>query len=47
MMIPDCCRRLEAAYTDLAQILDNEKELEETEEYKDARAMLDSVKLEA
>ncbi|KAM5194539.1 tubulin-specific chaperone A [Mantella aurantiaca] len=47
MMIPDCHRRLEAAYTDLTQILENEKDLEEAEEYKDARAMLDSVKLEA
>ncbi|XP_069820811.1 tubulin-specific chaperone A isoform X2 [Dendropsophus ebraccatus] len=47
MMIPDCHRRLEAAHMDLAQILDNEKELEETEEYKDARVMLESVKLEA
>ncbi|XP_077318713.1 tubulin-specific chaperone A [Lithobates pipiens] len=47
MMIPDCSRRLEAASTDLAQILENEKELEDSEEYKDARAMLDSVKLEA
>ncbi|XP_068127836.1 tubulin-specific chaperone A [Hyperolius riggenbachi] len=47
MMIPDCHRRLEAAHTDLSQILEIEKELEETEEYKDARAMLDSVKLDA
>ncbi|XP_077143201.1 tubulin-specific chaperone A isoform X1 [Ranitomeya variabilis] len=47
MMIPDCHRRLEAAHTDLTQVLENEKDLEETEEYKDARAMLDSVKLEA
>ncbi|XP_072272405.1 tubulin-specific chaperone A [Pyxicephalus adspersus] len=47
MMIPDCHRRLSAAYTDLTQILENEKDLEETEEYKDARTMLDSVKLEA
>ncbi|XP_040276112.1 tubulin-specific chaperone A [Bufo bufo] len=47
MMIPDCHRRLEAAHTDLAQILENEKELEEAEEYKDARSMLDSVKLDA
>lgn len=47
MMIPDCSRRLEAAYTDLTQMLENEKELEEAEEYKDARGMLDSVKLEA
>ncbi|XP_056397618.1 tubulin-specific chaperone A [Hyla sarda] len=47
MMIPDCQRRLEAAHTDLAQVLENEKDLEETEEFKDARAMVDSVKLEA
>ncbi|XP_075711002.1 tubulin-specific chaperone A [Rhinoderma darwinii] len=47
MMVPDCHRRLEAAHTDLAQVLDNEKDLEETEEFKDARAMLDSVKLDA
>ncbi|KAM4810219.1 tubulin-specific chaperone A [Rhinophrynus dorsalis] len=47
MMIPDCHRRLEAAHTDLAQLLENEKDLEEAEEYKDARGMLDSVKLEA
>ncbi|XP_063819712.1 tubulin-specific chaperone A [Pseudophryne corroboree] len=47
MMVPDCHRRLEAAHADLSQLLENEKDLEETEEYKDARAMLDSVKLEA
>ncbi|XP_073511151.1 tubulin-specific chaperone A [Phyllobates terribilis] len=47
MMIPDCHRRLEAAHTDLTQVLEKEKDLAETEEYKDARAMLDSVKLEA
>ncbi|XP_037594155.1 tubulin-specific chaperone A-like [Cebus imitator] len=34
MMIPDCQRRLEAAYLDLQQILENEKDLEEAEEYK-------------
>lgn len=47
MMIPDCQRRLEAAYTDLQQILESEKDLEEAEEYKEARVVLDSVKLEA
>ncbi|XP_058131177.1 tubulin-specific chaperone A [Dasypus novemcinctus] len=47
MMIPDCQRRLEAAYTDLLQLLDSEKDLEEAEEYKEARSVLDSVKLEA
>ncbi|XP_060057059.1 tubulin-specific chaperone A [Erinaceus europaeus] len=47
MMIPDCQRRLEAAHADLLQILESEKDLEETEEYKEARVVLDSVKLEA
>ncbi|ELW71532.1 tubulin-specific chaperone A [Tupaia chinensis] len=47
MLIPDCQCRLEAAYTDLQQILDNEKDLEEAEEYKEARLVLGSVKLEA
>ncbi|XP_078222018.1 tubulin-specific chaperone A isoform X2 [Callithrix jacchus] len=47
MMIPDCQRRLEAAYLDLQQILENEKDLEEAEEYKEARLVLDSMKLEA
>ncbi|XP_075447187.1 tubulin-specific chaperone A [Ascaphus truei] len=46
MMIPDCHRRLEAAHTDLTQLLENEPDLEEAQEYKEARAMLDSVKLE-
>uniref|UniRef100_A0A8C0WJ82 Tubulin-specific chaperone A n=1 Tax=Castor canadensis TaxID=51338 RepID=A0A8C0WJ82_CASCN len=46
MMIPDCQRRLEAAYTDLQQTLESEKDLEEAEEYKEARLLLDSVKLE-
>ncbi|XP_054253879.1 tubulin-specific chaperone A [Indicator indicator] len=47
MMIPDCQRRLEVARADLTQILENEKELEETEDYKAARSILESVKLEA
>ncbi|XP_053263874.1 tubulin-specific chaperone A [Podarcis raffonei] len=47
MMIPDCQRRLEAAHADLAQLLENEKELEEAEEYKEARSVLESIKLEA
>ncbi|XP_053303953.1 tubulin-specific chaperone A [Spea bombifrons] len=46
MMVPDCHRRLEAAHTDLTQLLENEKDLEEAEEYKDARSVLESVKLE-
>ncbi|XP_064900787.1 tubulin-specific chaperone A-like [Columba livia] len=47
MMIPDCQRRLEVAYADLTQLLENEKELEEAEDYKEARSILESVKLEA
>ncbi|XP_015668180.1 tubulin-specific chaperone A [Protobothrops mucrosquamatus] len=47
MMIPDCQRRLEAAHSDLVQLLENEKELEESEEYKDAQSVLKSIKLEA
>ncbi|XP_078004624.1 tubulin-specific chaperone A-like isoform X1 [Phascolarctos cinereus] len=47
MMIPDCLHRLEAARSDLLQLLGNEKDLEEYEEYKEARSVLDSVKLEA
>ncbi|KAM3844839.1 tubulin-specific chaperone A [Vipera latastei] len=47
MMIPDCQRRLEAAHSDLVQLLENEKELEEAEEYKDAQSVLESIKLEA
>ncbi|KAK9408481.1 tubulin-specific chaperone A [Crotalus adamanteus] len=47
MMIPDCQRRLEAAHSDLVQLLENEKELEESDEYKDAQSVLESIKLEA
>ncbi|XP_033376255.1 tubulin-specific chaperone A isoform X4 [Parus major] len=47
MMIPDCQRRLEVAHAELTQLLENEKELEEAEEYKEARSILESVKLEA
>ncbi|XP_063066853.1 tubulin-specific chaperone A [Engraulis encrasicolus] len=47
MMIPDCRRRLNVAHADLMQILENEADLAETEEYKEAQTMLDSVKMEA
>uniref|UniRef100_A0A6B2F1V4 Tubulin-specific chaperone A n=1 Tax=Bothriechis nigroviridis TaxID=88079 RepID=A0A6B2F1V4_BOTNI len=47
MMIPDCQRRLEAAHSDLVQLLENEKELEESDEYKDAQSVLESIKFEA
>ncbi|XP_059830467.1 tubulin-specific chaperone A [Mobula hypostoma] len=47
MMIPDCQRRLATAYGDLTQLLESEKDLEETEEYKEAQATIGSIKLEA
>ncbi|XP_069794242.1 tubulin-specific chaperone A isoform X3 [Narcine bancroftii] len=47
MMIPDCQRRLATAHNDLAQMLESEKDLEETEEYKEAQATIGSIKLEA
>ncbi|XP_016359573.1 tubulin-specific chaperone A-like [Sinocyclocheilus anshuiensis] len=46
MMIPDCHRRLAMAHADLQQLLETEEELAEMEEYKEARTVLDSVKLE-
>uniref|UniRef100_UPI0037E73983 tubulin-specific chaperone A n=1 Tax=Semicossyphus pulcher TaxID=241346 RepID=UPI0037E73983 len=46
MMIPDCHRRLAIAHADLLQLLETEEDLGESEEYKEARNMLDSVKLE-
>uniref|UniRef100_A0A668T2E7 Tubulin-specific chaperone A n=1 Tax=Oreochromis aureus TaxID=47969 RepID=A0A668T2E7_OREAU len=46
MMIPDCHRRLAIAHADLLQLLEAEEELAESEEYKEARSILDSVKLE-
>ncbi|KAM4527412.1 tubulin-specific chaperone A [Odontesthes bonariensis] len=46
MMIPDCRRRLTMAHGDLLQLLETEEDLAESEEYKEARNVLDSVKLE-
>nr|XP_046231451.1 tubulin-specific chaperone A [Scatophagus argus] len=46
MMIPDCHHRLVKAHADLLQLLETEEDLSESEEYKEARNMLDSVKLE-
>ncbi|XP_031716203.1 tubulin-specific chaperone A [Anarrhichthys ocellatus] len=46
MMVPDCHRRLTAAHGDLFQLLETEEDLSESEEYKEARNILDSVKLE-
>uniref|UniRef100_A0A8C6V549 Tubulin-specific chaperone A n=1 Tax=Neogobius melanostomus TaxID=47308 RepID=A0A8C6V549_9GOBI len=46
MMIPDCHRRLAIAHADLSQLLESEEDLAEAEEYKEAKNVLDSVKLE-
>ncbi|KAK5599736.1 hypothetical protein CRENBAI_016413 [Crenichthys baileyi] len=46
MMIPDCRRRLAIAHADLLQLLETEEELAESEEYNEAKNVLDSVKLE-
>ncbi|KAM6986202.1 tubulin-specific chaperone A isoform 1-T2 [Aplochiton taeniatus] len=46
MMVPDCHRRLAIAHADLLQLLEAEEDLAESEEYKEARTILDSVKLE-
>ncbi|KAM6976203.1 tubulin-specific chaperone A [Tautogolabrus adspersus] len=46
MMVPDCHRRLAVAHADLIQLLETEEDLCEAEEYKEARNILDSVKLE-
>ncbi|KAK2818677.1 hypothetical protein Q5P01_024238 [Channa striata] len=46
MMIPDCHRRLTIAHADLLQLLETEEDLADSEEYKEARNVLDSVKLE-
>ena len=37
MVIPYCQHRLEAAHTDLLQLLESEKDLKEAEKYKKAR----------
>ncbi|XP_039614327.1 tubulin-specific chaperone A [Polypterus senegalus] len=46
MMIPDCQRRLAVAHAELVQFLENEGDLTDWEEYKEAQSILDSVKLE-
>lgn len=46
MMVPDCRRRLAVAHADLLELLEAEGDLAESEEYKEARNVLDSVKLE-
>ncbi|XP_044756844.1 tubulin-specific chaperone A [Coccinella septempunctata] len=46
MMIPDCQRRLAKAYEDLKNIIDNEKDLEESEEFATAKQVLEEAKLQ-
>lgn len=46
MMIPDCQRRLLVAYDDLKNILDTEKDLEQSEDYITAKKILDEAKLQ-
>ncbi|XP_034458563.1 tubulin-specific chaperone A [Hippoglossus hippoglossus] len=46
MMVPDCHRRLAAAHEVLINLLEAEEDLADSEEYKEARKVLDSVKLE-
>ncbi|XP_019937342.1 tubulin-specific chaperone A [Paralichthys olivaceus] len=46
MMVPDCHRRLAKAHEDLNQLIETEEDLAESEEYKEARNVLDSVELE-
>ncbi|XP_058474119.1 tubulin-specific chaperone A [Solea solea] len=47
MMIPDCHHRLAKAHAALDQLLEEtEEDLAELDAYKEARKMLDSVKLE-
>lgn len=41
MMITDCQKRLTAAYADLKAVLENEKDLSETEEFQNATKALE------
>lgn len=45
MMIPDCQRRLAKAHEELAEMLKNEEELKETEQYQNALAVLEDAKV--
>ncbi|KAM9794418.1 tubulin-specific chaperone A isoform X1 [Syngnathus typhle] len=46
MIIPDTRRRMTIAHGDLQQLLEAEEELSESEEYQEAKNVLDSVKLD-
>lgn len=47
VMIPDCKKRLVQARGELQNLLDSEKDLAETEEYKTAQAELEATKATA
>jgi len=40
MMIPDCRKRLQTAYDELKEILESEKDLEESEDFQTASTIL-------
>jgi len=46
IMIPDCKRRLKTAYDDLKKLVADTEELCETEEHKNAKAILENTVLE-
>lgn len=43
MMVPDCQKRLTAAYADLKMIIETEKDLMETEEFQNALKALENA----
>ncbi|XP_053694774.1 tubulin-specific chaperone A [Sabethes cyaneus] len=45
MMVPDCQRRLAKAYEELSEMLKNEEELKECEQYTAAVAVLEDAKV--
>eukprot|EP00112_Aurelia_sp_Birch-Aquarium-sp1_P010424 Seg2224.3 transcript_id=Seg2224.3/GoldUCD/mRNA.D3Y31 product="Tubulin-specific chaperone A" protein_id=Seg2224.3/GoldUCD/D3Y31 len=45
-MIPDSARRLRTAYTELTQLLEKETDLNETEDYKVAKDLLQEISIE-
>lgn len=46
IMIPDCKRRLKTAYDDLTKLVADTEDLSETEEHKNAKAILEATLLE-
>ncbi|XP_050510844.1 tubulin-specific chaperone A-like [Diabrotica virgifera virgifera] len=44
MMVPDCQRRLAVAFEDLKNILETEKDLQESEDYLAAQKVLEEAK---